>query len=227
MNTKRVIVALDCDNLKNTLKIAKKIKSEVYAFKIGYEFFFNFGINGYKQLSKISPKIFLDLKLHDIPNTVKKGIFAIKKLKPILTTIHISGGDEMMKASVLKKGTTKVLGVSILTSLDKSQCMKYYNNKNISILVKKMVKQARNIGLDGIVCSPKEIKLVRKEVGENFIIVTPGIRPVNRNIYKDDQKRVLTPSKAIKYGADLVVIGRPITEASNPLQTIKEINKTL
>ena len=133
----------------------------------------------------------------------------------------------MMKVSVLKKGTTKVLGVSILTSLDKSQCMKYYNNKNISILVKKMVKQAKNIGLDGIVCSPKEIKLVRKEVGENFIIVTPGIRPVNKNIDKDDQKRVLTPSKAIKYGADLVVIGRPITEASDPLQTIKEVNKTL
>ena len=226
MYPKKVIVALDSNDLSKIKKIVTKLKSEVYAFKIGYEFFLNYGIKGYKEIKKISPKIFLDLKLHDIPNTVSKGIKAIEKLKPLLTTIHISGGDEMMRASIIERKKTKILGVSVLTSLDSRQTKKYYNEKNIKNLVKKFVKQARKLGLDGIVCSPKEIKYIRKETGNNFIIVTPGIR-IDDKIKGDDQKRIETPKKAIDAGANYLVIGRPITESTNPLKVLKEINKTL
>ena len=225
---KKIIVALDGNNFSKIKKIALSLKNEVYAYKVGYEFFFNFGIDGYKKIKEIYPKIFLDLKLHDIPNTVEQGIKALEKLKPVFTTIHISGGDKMNKFSVKKTSRkTKILGVSILTSLDSNQTKKYYNEKNVQILVKKLVKYAKKNGLDGIVCSPLEIKTIRKEIGKRMIIVVPGIRPINYSKKNDDQKRTLTPIEAIEMGADYLVIGRPITSSKNPLKTIKEINKSI
>ena len=225
---KKIIVALDGNNFSKIKKIALSLKNEVYAYKVGYEFFFNFGIDGYKKIKEIYPKIFLDLKLHDIPNTVEQGIKALEKLKPVFTTIHISGGDEMNKFSVKKTSRkTKVLGVSILTSLDSNQTKKYYNEKNVQLLVKKLVKYAKKNGLDGIVCSPLEIKAIRKEIGKEMIIVVPGIRPINYSKKNDDQKRTLTPIEAIEMGANYLVIGRPITSSKNPLKTIKEINKSI
>ena len=222
MSSKRIIVALDSSNFDKVKKLAETLKKEVYAFKIGYQFFFNFGIKGYKKIHSICPNIFLDLKLHDIPNTVEKGMDALLKIKPKLSTIHISGGDQMMKAAIKNKKNTKVLGVSILTSIDNSQTKKFYNQKDVSILVRKFSKFAKKNKLDGVVCSPNEIKYVRKEVGKNFIIVTPGIR-INNKIKSDDQKRIQTPKKAIELGADYLVIGRPITESKNPLKVLKEI----
>ena len=224
MNSKKVIVALDSDNLKKIKKLVNILKSEAYAFKIGYEFFFNFGVDGYNQVKKICPNIFLDLKLHDIPNTVEKGVKAIGKLKPLLTTVHISGGNEMMKASIKNKKNTKILGVSVLTSLDANMTKLYYNEKKIENLVKKFVNQAKKNQLDGVVCSPLEIKYVRKKVGKKFLIVTPGIRI--KNVY-DDQKRVMTPKEAIDLGADYLVIGRPIIKATNPLKILKTINNSI
>ena len=225
---KKIIVALDSNNIDKTKYLASKLKNEVFAFKIGYEFFLNFGINGYNDIKKICSKIFLDLKLHDIPNTVANGIKAIEKLGPILTTIHISGGDEMQKFSVLnKKRKVKILGVSILTSLNSIQTKKYYNEVNIEKLVKNFVKFAHRNKLDGIVCSPLEIKMVRKIVGKKFLIVTPGIRLKNYIKKSDDQKRFLTPKEAINSGADLLVIGRPITKSKEPLKIIKQINKSI
>ncbi len=226
MNSKKIIVALDSDNLDKSIKLIKTLKDDAYAFKIGYQFFFNFGLDGYKKIYSICPKIFLDLKLHDIPNTVQKGLKALLKIKPLFTTIHISGGDEMMQASNLKRIKTKILGVSILTSIDSKQSKKYYNEKSISFLVKKFTRAAKKNKLDGVVCSPKEIKHIRKEVGKNFIIVTPGIR-VNNKIKSDDQVRIESPKKAINLGANFLVIGRPITESKNPLKVLKKINKTL
>ena len=226
MQSKKIIVALDSNNFSEIEKLVKSLKKEVYAFKIGYQFFFNFGLIGYKKIYSICPKIFLDLKLHDIPNTVKNGLEALNKIKPILTTIHISGGDEMMKSSVKDKRFTKILGVSILTSIDSKQTKKFYNQKNVSFLVKKFAKFAKKNGLDGVVCSPKEIKVIRKATGKNFIIVTPGIR-LKSKIKSDDQKRIETPEKAIEMGANYLVIGRPITKSKNPLKTLKEINDTL
>jgi len=225
---KKIIVALDSSNINKTKNLVSKLKNEVFAFKIGYEFFLNFGHKGYYEIKKIFPKIFLDLKLHDIPNTVEKGIRAIEKLKPILTTIHISGGDEMQKFSVLnKKRNVKILGVSILTSLNSNQTKKYYNESNIEELVKNFVKFAQKNKLDGIVCSPLEIKMVRKIVHKRLLIVTPGIRLENSIKNNDDQKRFITPKQAINYGADLLVIGRPITDSKDPLKTIKKINKSV
>jgi len=226
MQSKKIIVALDSNNFSEIEKLVKSLKKEVYAFKIGYQFFFNFGLIGYKKIYSICPKIFLDLKLHDIPNTVKNGLEALNKIKPILTTIHISGGDEMMKSSVKDKRFTKILGVSILTSIDSKQTKKFYNQKNVSSLVKKFAEFAKKNGLDGVICSPKEIKVIRKATGKNFIIVTPGIRLKNK-IKSDDQKRIETPEKAIEMGANYLVIGRPITKSKNPLKTLKKINDTL
>ena len=225
---KRIIVALDLSNLHKAEKIVSNLKKEVFAFKIGHEFFYNFGINGYKKIYKICPRIFLDLKMHDIPNTVKKGLNAIYKLKPIFTTIHISGGDDMQKISNIKNKKTKILGVTILTSLDKKQTSKYYKENNVKKLVRKFAKYAKQNNLNGLVCSPLEIETVKKEVGNSMILVVPGIRPENKSTNnKDDQKRTLTPKKAIELGADYLVIGRPIIESTNPLQTLKNINQSI
>ena len=226
---KKIIVALDLENINKALKIVKELKKEAYAFKIGHEFFYNFGINGYKKIFNICPRIFLDLKLHDIPNTVQKGLKAILKLKPIFTTIHISGGDDMQKISMLQNNKkTKILGVTILTSLDKKQTLKYYKEKKVDILVKKFAKYAKKNKLGGLVCSPLEINIIRKEIGKKMILVVPGIR-TEKNFFdkKDDQKRTLTPKEAINLGADFLVIGRPIIESKNPLETIKKINKSI
>ena len=227
MKTNKVIVALDSNNFRKTINLVSTLKKEVYAFKIGYEFFYNYGVEGYKAIYKVSPKIFLDLKLHDIPNTVQNGIIAINNMKPLLTTIHISGGEDMMNASLIKKKFTKVLGVSILTSLNNDQVRKFYNESKVENVVKKFAILAKKNKLDGIVCSPKEIKVVRKIVGNNFLIVTPGIRFKNLGIKKDDQKRVLSPRQALELGADLLVIGRPITESKKPLDEMRKINSLL
>jgi orotidine-5'-phosphate decarboxylase len=228
MNNK-IIVALDLDNINKAVKLVRELKKEVYAFKIGHEFFYNFGIAGYKKIYKICPRIFLDLKLHDIPNTVKKGLKAILKLKPIFTTIHISGGDDMQKNSKLKNNNkTNILGVTILTSLNEKQTLKYYKEKNVNILVKKFSSYAKKNNIDGLVCSPLEIKVVRKEVGKKLILVVPGIRPEKNSLsIQDDQKRTLTPKEAINLGADFLVIGRPIIKSKNPLETIKKINQSI
>ena len=226
---KKIIVALDLDNLKKAIKLVKELKKEVYAFKIGHELFYNFGIKGYKEIYNVCPRIFLDLKLHDIPSTVHKGLKAISKLKPIFTTIHISGGDEMQKISTSKNNKkTNILGVTVLTSLDKMQTLKYYKEKNVNILVKKFANYAKKNNLRGLVCSPLEINIVRKVVGKKMILVVPGIRPDKKNFSKkDDQKRTLNPKQAIDLGADFLVIGRPITESQNPLVTIRKINKSI
>ncbi len=226
---KKVIVAIDLSNFNKSLRIVKKLKEEVYAFKIGLEFFYNFGIDGYNKIYKICPRIFLDLKLHDIPNTVNKGLKAILKLKPTFTTIHITGGDHMQRLSVLKKNKkTKILGVTILTSMDNKQTLKYYKEQNVSTLVRKFAKYAKKNNLNGLVCSPLEIEIVRKEVGKNMILVVPGIRLEKKSFtYKDDQKRTLTPKEAIKLGADYLVIGRPILESKNPLETLRNINLSI
>ena len=226
MVSKKIIVALDSNNFEEIIKLVETLKRDVYAFKLGYQFFFNFGLSGYKKIYSICPKIFLDLKLHDIPNTVQMGIKALLNIKPLFTTIHISGGDSMMQASKIKKRSTKILGVSILTSIDNKQAKKYYNNGNIASLVKKFAKEAKRNKLDGVICSPKEIKYIRKEVGKNFIIITPGIR-LDKSLKKDDQKRVESPKKAIEMGANYLVIGRPITKSKNPLKKLQDINQSL
>ena len=226
MSKNRVIVALDSDNLDKSEELIEKIKDQAFAFKIGYEFFLNFGLSGYTKIQEKNVKIFLDLKLHDIPNTVKKSIETISNLNPYFTTIHISGGDEMQKVAALNKKNVKILGVSILTSIDNTQAKKYYNNENIKNVVSSFVNNALENNLDGVVCSPHEIEMVKKISDNKLCIVTPGIRP-NNYIKNDDQKRFMTPKEAINLGSNYLVIGRPITESSNPLKEILSINSSI
>jgi len=226
MNDKKIIVALDSINLYDSKYLVDEIKNQVFAFKIGYDFFFSFGLDGYNQIKNKKVNIFLDLKLHDIPNTIKNGIEAIANLNPYFTTIHITGGDEMQKIANSSKKNVKVLGVSILTSIDSAQAEKYYSEKNINNLVGKFVKNSLENKLDGVVCSPLEIELVKKISSGKLIIVTPGIRPENYN-KNDDQKRFMSPKEAVNLGANYLVIGRPITQSSNPLSEITSINSSI
>ena len=226
MNDKKIIVALDSINLYDSKYLVDEIKNQVFAFKIGYDFFLNFGLDGYNQIKNKKVNIFLDLKLHDIPNTIKNGIEAIANLNPYFTTIHITGGDEMQKIANLSKKNVKILGVSVLTSIDSAQAKKYYNEKNINNLVEKFVKNALENKLDGVVCSPLEIEFVKQISSGKLIIVTPGIRPENYN-KNDDQKRFMSPKEAVNLGANYLVIGRPITQSSNPLSEITSINSSI
>ena len=135
MSLKKIIVAIDTNKISESIKIIKELKKDAFAFKVGYEFFFNLGLDGYKEIQNEKIKIFLDLKLHDIPNTVNNGIKAISKLKPYFTTIHLSGGDEMQKSAIKSSKKTKILGVSILTSLNSNQIKKYYFNESVENII--------------------------------------------------------------------------------------------
>ena len=226
MNEKKIIVAIDSNNLSESKDLVDELKEHAFAFKIGYEFFLNFGLDGYKIIKEKNVRIFLDLKLHDIPNTIKKAMEAIANLKPYFTTIHISGGDEMQRMSNLVKDSVKILGVSILTSINEEQAEKYYYLKDIKMIVSKFVKTAMENKLDGVVCSPHEIKQIKEISNDKLLIITPGIRPESYN-QKDDQKRFMTQKQAIELGANFLVIGRPITKSSNPLNEIKSINYSI
>ncbi len=224
--SKKVIVALDSDNLQEINDLVDLIKNHIFGVKIGYEFFFNFGLKGYKKIQNKKINIFLDLKLHDIPNTIIKGMEVISSLKPYFTTVHISGGDKMLEATTINKKKTKILGISALTSLDNEQVKKYYLRKNVNELVTDFTYYAIENKLDGIVCSPLEIEMVKKIAGNKLIIVTPGIRPSNY-YEKDDQKRIMEPGEAVSLGADYLVIGRPITKSSEPKNQVIEINSEI
>tara|TARA_B100002003_G_scaffold205491_1_gene198898 strand:+ start:60 stop:758 length:699 start_codon:yes stop_codon:yes gene_type:complete len=223
---KKVIVALDSSNFTEIVNLIDTIKEYIFGVKIGYEFFFNFGLIGYKKIQDKNVNIFLDLKLHDIPNTIKHGINAITDLNPYFTSVHIAGGDEMLKIAFLNKKKIKILGVTALTSLDDHQVQKYYSRPTVKELVNDYVSHAINNKIDGIVCSPHEIKIVKKLSRNNLLIVTPGVRPLS---YKkiDDQKRTMSPGKAISLGADYLIIGRPITQSPNPIKEIIDINSEI
>ena len=229
---KFIFVACDSSNInhiKKILNLTKNLKIKIIP-KFGLQFFYS--KNGRKFLENLNRDFWLDLKINDIPQTALSAIDSIKDLKRCkYITAHSSGGVEMLKA-IKKKSkkinkNLKILGVTILTSLDNKQTKKYYNQENIEALVKKFAKQAKKNKLDGIVCSPNEIKYIRKEVGKKFLIVTPGIRLNKFDIKKDDQQRILDPLSAIEQGANLLVIGRPILNSKDPLKKLMEINKSL
>ena len=222
----KVIVALDSSNFEEINKLVDIIKNYIFGIKIGYEFFFNFGLKGYKIIQSKNINIFLDLKLHDIPNTVKRGIEAISLLKPYFTTVHISGGDKMLEATTIKKEGIKILGVSALTSLDNEQIKKYYLRENVKKLVTDFTYYAIENKLDGLICSPHEIELVKKIAGDRLIIVTPGIR-TSSYYKKDDQKRTMTAGGAVSLGADYIVVGRQIMKSKDPVNQVIQINSEI
>ena len=216
---KDVIIACDFSSKEETLKFLSKFKKRKPFVKIGMELFYAEGPSIVKEIKKRGHKIFLDLKLHDIPNTVNKAMSVLSKLKVDMVNCHASGTKAMMKAAKdgLKKSKTLLIAVTQLTSTDQ----KAMNNdllikEDINKVVIHYAKNAKASGLDGVVCSPLEAKKVHQACGKNFITVTPGVR--FKENAKGDQKRVMAPSEAKKIGSDYIVVGRPITEAKDPVK---------
>ena len=214
-----IIVAIDETNIKKALKIIDSLDPSICMIKIGSVLFNSVGPEIIFNLADRGFGIFLDLKLHDIPNTVKRSIESLSKLPIKMITIHTSGGIDMMKASVEAVSGTevKVFGVTALTSLSDNHIIEIFN-RNSSEQVKKMLDLAVMSGIDGVVCSPHELELVNKRT--SLLSVTPGIRLKDNN---DDQKRVMTPREAIDLGSDYLVIGRPITASDDIGKSLEEI----
>ena len=221
-----IILALDVNSLTKAQSILSDLKSHIGGVKLGMEFFNSFGPDGVREISKLGIPIFIDLKLHDIPITVYKTIKTLMELDIAIINVHSSGGRDMLEAaakarSEFKDKSTKLIAVTVLTSLDDNDIEEIGYKDNSEDLVLRLASLAKDSGLDGVVCSAKEISLIKSKLGKNFILVVPGIRLEKDN--KNDQKRVMSPKKAINAGADLLVIGRPITDSKDPLKTIDNI----
>ena len=221
-----IMLAIDTSSLDEAKSLAVKLKDNIGGIKLGMEFFNSFGPSGIKAIKDFDIPIFLDLKLHDIPATVYKTITTLLKLEPAIINVHASGGKEMIMdaAKALKDSgnkNTKIIAVTILTSLDDNDLYEIGFSGTSNELVLRLAKLAQESGLDGIVCSAKEISTIRENIGSDFMLVVPGIRTKEDNA--DDQKRIMTPKEAILLGADLLVIGRPITKAKDEILASKEI----
>lgn len=221
MDTKKFIFcALDFTDLKKTLDFIELIKNNVGGIKLGLEFFSKNGPQGVEKIKKFGLPVFLDLKLHDIPNTVKQSLKNVLSLEPDYLTVHLSGGYKMIKILQDIKQKTKIIGVSFLTSLDKGDLKSMGIKMDATEYVENLVKIGVSAGVDGVVSSAKEVENLKKKFND-LIFVTPGIRLFTDKT--DDQKRIESPRSAITSGADILVIGRPITESRNPLVSINEI----
>ncbi|WP_109356764.1 orotidine-5'-phosphate decarboxylase [Sphingorhabdus sp. EL138] len=220
-----IYVALDTPILDNAVALAKSINGHVGGLKLGLEFFCANGHHGVHEIQKIGLPIFLDLKLHDIPNTVAKAMQAINVLEPAIVTVHASGGRAMMEDAKAAAGSnTKVVGVTLLTSLDQNDMGKIGYSGTPHDQVERLANLAAEAGLDGIVCSGNEVGAAHKIWKEGYFVV-PGLRPANGKA--GDQKRTVTPRAARDSGASVLVIGRPITAAENPNAAARSIEATL
>jgi len=229
-NIERLIVALDADSGERAVLLAEKLKSDVGLFKIGLELFSSCGPEIVKRVKETGCNVFLDLKFHDIPTTVAKAAASVVRLEPFVFNVHALGGYDMMARTAeavgeaaARLGTVrpKVLAVTVLTSLDEKALKEIGLGAGPEEAVLKLARLAKKAGLDGVVASPAETKSVRKELGAGFLIVTPGVRP--EWAASGDQKRIATPSAAVRAGADYIVVGRPITESKDPVQAAREI----
>lgn len=230
----RIIAALDTPDLSQAENLLKKLRGTISFYKVGFELFYAQGWKAVDLVEKYGGRVFLDLKLHDIPNTVKSALKVIAEHPVAMVNVHCLGGLEMMRSAAevfreaaQKKGKKPLLiGVTVLTSLTQENLSKELGiEKTVEHEVKALAALAKRAGLDGVVSSPQEISVLRKEFGSDFVIVTPGIRP--EGTAQDDQKRVLTPKQAVQEGADYLVIGRPITGAEDPQKAAKNIIESL
>jgi len=226
----RLIVALDVATKEKALSLVERLKAEVKIFKIGSELFTSCGPDIVAAVRSNGCGIFLDLKFHDIPNTVARSAAAATRLGVSILNVHALGGYDMMKkaaesvsieAKALKIAKPKIIAVTILTSMDEKSLKKIGIDDNMEKQVLKLAKLAKDALLDGVVASPAEVRSIRRELGEEFIIVTPGVRPEWASA--GDQKRVATPKEAVLNGANYIVVGRPIVEAPDPLAAAKKI----
>lgn len=223
--SERLIVALDVRSLDEAKAMADKLIPAVKIFKIGLGLFTLCGPRAIEMVREKGGKVFLDLKFHDIPNTIASAVKSASDLGVFMLNVHTLGGSEMMrKAAEVVKGKAerpKILGVTVLTSMDQKAINEAGIGKSVEEEVLNLAVMAKDAGLDGVVASPHEISAIRKKLGKDFIIVTPGVRPVWSE--KGDQKRIATPAEAIKAGADYIVVGRPIIEADNPAEAGRRI----
>ena len=228
--SKEVIIACDFNSQEKTLEFLQQFKDEKPYVKIGMEVFYGNGPEIVRQIKQQGHQIFLDLKLHDIPNTVAHGVSSLTRLGANLITMHGQGGPVMMKAAVkaaretaeqLGVERTKLLAITVLTSFDDEAWTATGGQLPISDQVIRLAKLAKECGMDGVVCSALEAKMIREACGDDFLIVTPGIRP--SFAATDDQKRIATPASALQDGASRLVIGRPITQAENPREAVRLI----
>jgi orotidine-5'-phosphate decarboxylase len=234
MTNNPIFCALDTPDIAAAVSLAEKLFGSIGGAKLGMEFFYANGAAGYKAVQEAGLPIFLDLKLHDISNTVAKAVHSLMPLAPKIMTVHTQGGPGMMQAAsdaadeaAKANGVDrpKMVGVTILTSLDQSDLAAIGVQGAVKDQVVRLAKLAKASGLDGVVCSPLEIEAIRDACGDDFMLVVPGIRPVGSTM--GDQKRVLTPREAMDKGADVLVIGRPITGADDPAKAAKEIADSL
>jgi len=228
-NAQRIIIALDVEGREPALALIRKL-DKARVFKVGLELFTAEGPGLLRDIREMGKDVFLDLKMHDIPNTVGEAVRMGVRHGVSMMTIHTSGGREMMakaaeaaRAESERRGTVKpiLLGVTILTSLKSEDLGMIGMAADAAGQVRRLAGLARKAGMDGIVCSAQEIEIVRAEVGPEMLIVTPGIRPAGADV--QDQKRVMTPALAVAKGSDYLVIGRPITQAASPAAAFEAI----
>lgn len=220
-----VYLAVDLPRLDAARALAEKVKGHVGGLKLGLEFFCAHGAHGVHEIAHVGLPIFLDLKLHDIPNTVAGAMQAIHVLEPAIVTVHASGGRAMMEDAKAAAGEhTKVVAVTMLTSLDERDLQRTGVQGTPHDHVLRLAELAEASGLDGIVCSGHEVGEVHRQWKKGFFVV-PGLRPAGSGV--GDQKRVVTPRQARDDGASVLVIGRPISKAADPVQAAREIEATL
>ena len=224
-----ICVALDTPELPRALDLAKQLSGHVGMLKIGMEFFYAHGAKGYEALGAQGIPIFLDMKLHDIPNTVARGLRSLLELAPApaITNVHAMGGLDMMKAAREAVGQeTKLIAVTVLTSLsDEDLWAAGFDQRKTDEHALNLAKLTHQAGLDGVVCSPLDLSAIRSHLPRSFLTVVPGIRPADAATH--DQKRVATPRSAIVAGADVLVIGRAITGAADPALAAHQILQSL
>ena len=226
-NSSQVILALDFSDMASTVDMINLTKEHIGIYKLGLEFYLAHGKSGVKEIQSrfTDIEVFLDLKLHDIPNTVAGACRSVADINPKFLTVHASGGSKMISAASSALPKVEITAVTILTSLDQEQMLAMGLSENIENLTLSLAKNAVNSGARAIVSSPQEVSLLRKHLGEKVTLITPGVRPSGAE--RDDQERIMTPRQAIDAGADFVVIGRPITKASDPKQAAEAITASL
>ncbi|TPH24627.1 orotidine-5'-phosphate decarboxylase [Haemophilus haemolyticus] len=228
--TSKIIVALDYEKESDALALVDQIDPSLCRLKVGKEMFTTLGMNFVKQLHQRNFDVFLDLKYHDIPNTVARAVRSAADLGVWMVDLHASGGLRMMEEAkrILEpygKDAPLLIAVTVLTSMEDLDLLQIGINASPMEQVLRLAHLTQRAGLDGVVCSPQEVEILRNACGEEFKLVTPGIRPIGADF--GDQRRVMTPTAAIRAGSDYLVIGRPITKADNPVEVLRSINASI